>query len=316
MEATKKTGPQRMPLAPTLGLEEERAQDLLPRLLDYVKGNKWKQVVQYLEQDPSLSRREVSMVCQGENSKCLLVHLLSGSQSTPISVIDTLVTLNPGSLLQPDERGGRLPIHLAVVKGASHTVIQQLCNARPQALQVADEEGNHPVHYAAMYGSSSILRLIVQAYPEACRVLNGRDRFPLHLVCARCFDADAISPGDLDFNIDAHPNAVEVCDRFGRMPLHLASEVQQPQRELLETLIRRYPPALVHRDKARNTPLMLAKKKRNFEDSQRYELLVSSLAACTQRERKKQNPYLPAFLFVSQSKKTKSKNVNLYHCYG
>jgi hypothetical protein len=178
MEATKKTGPQeRMPLAPTPFLEEERAQDLLPRLLDYVKENKWTKVVQYLEQDPSLSRREVSMVCQGENLKCLLIHLLSGNQSTPISVIDSLVTLNPGSLLQPEQRGGRLPIHLAVVKGASHAVVQQLCNARPQALQVADEEGNHAVHYAAMYGSSSMLRLIVQAYPEACRVLNQRDRY-------------------------------------------------------------------------------------------------------------------------------------------
>jgi ankyrin repeat protein len=108
------------------------------------------------------------------------------------------------------------------------------------------------------------------------------------------------------------------------MPLHLASQVQQPQWELLETLIQRYPAALVHRDKARNTPLMLAKKKRNFEDEQRtFDLLVSSLAECTQRlaectqrERKKQNPYLPGFLFVSQSKKTKSKNVDLYHCYG
>jgi ankyrin repeat protein len=256
------------------------------------------------------------MVCQGENSKCLLVHLLSGNQSTPISVIDTLVTLNPGSLLQPEQRGGRLPIHLAVVKGASDAVVQQLCNARPQALQVADEEGNHPVHYAAMYGTSSTLRLIVQAYPEACRVLNRRDRFPLHLVCARCFDADAILIGDLEIVIDAHPEAVEMCDRFGSMPLHLASQVQQPQWELLETLIRRYPAALVHRDKARNTPLMLAKKKNTFEDSQRYDLLVSSLAECSQRERKKQNPYRPAFLFVSQSKKTKSKNVDLYHCYG
>jgi ankyrin repeat protein len=318
-EATKKTGPQ-MPLAPTPVLEEEQAQDLLPRLLDYVKRKKWKRVVKYLEQDPSLSRREVSMICQGETSKCLLVHLLSGSHSTPISVIDTLVTLNPGSLLQPEERGGRLPIHLAVVKGASHGVVQQLCNTCPQALQVADEEGNHPVHYAAMYGSFSMLRLIVQAHPEACRVLNQRDRFPLHLVCARCFDADAISPGDLENIIDAHPEAIEVCDRFGRMPLHLASQVQQPQWELLETLIRRYPTALVHRDKARNTPLMLARKKRNFdynfEDSQQYDLLVSSLAEYTQREGKKQNPYLPAFLFVSQRKKTKSMNVDLSHCYG
>jgi hypothetical protein len=59
---------------------------------------------------------------------------------------------------------------------------------------------------------------------------------------------------------------------------------------------------------------MLAKKKRNFEDVQRFDLLVSSLAECTQRlaectqrDRKKQKPYLPGFLFVSQSKKTKSK---------
>jgi hypothetical protein len=128
-------------------------------------------------------------------------------------------------------------------------------------------------------------------------------------VCARCFDADGISPGDLDIVIDAHPLAIKVCDRFNRMPLHLASQVQQPQWELLETLIRRYPAALMHRDKAGNTPLMLVKKKRNFDynfeaaGSEQYDLLISSLAECTQREKKKQNfCYLPAFRFVSQSK--------------
>jgi hypothetical protein len=54
------------------------------------------------------------MVVQGENSSALLLHLVCGIEETPVSVIDTLVTLHPKSLLEKDERAGREPIHIAV----------------------------------------------------------------------------------------------------------------------------------------------------------------------------------------------------------
>jgi ankyrin repeat protein len=304
--------------------EEPRRDDLLPALLESIQDNEWKQVLYFLEKDPLLSRRQVSMVCQGENSKCLLVHMLCGRRTTPIPVIDMLVTLHPASLLQAEERGGRLPIHLAVVKDASFEVAHYICQARPQALRKQDQEGNHPVHYAAMYGSSAVLRLLVQLDPAACGVSNGRDRFPLHILCARYFetdvDTDTLSPKDMDLVVDAYPDALRTCDRFGRTPLHLAAHAQQPQWELLEILIRRYPQALVLKDKAGKTPLTLAKGNIKFgNQSKSFDLVVSSLVECTLRERRKQSPYtyLPSFLLNTSSiSKRKQRKNDLYHCYG
>jgi ankyrin repeat protein len=216
-------------------------------------------------------------------------------------------------------RGGRLPIHLAIIKGASHEIIQYLCQARPQALHKADEELNYPLHYAAMYGSSSLVRLLVQAYPQACRVTNGRDRLPLHLLCARCFvsDADTVTPQDLQLVLDAFPEAAQACDRFGRMPLHLAAQIQHQQWSFLDTLIRHYPEALVHKDFSRKTPLLLAKG--STRNPSHHDLVVTCLTECTLRERRKQNPYLPPFLLMNARMhvtKKNRKNVDLYNCYG
>jgi hypothetical protein len=34
----------------------------------------------------------------------------------------------------------------------------------------------------------------------------------LHLMYARCFDADAILPADLEIVMNVHPKAIQVCD--------------------------------------------------------------------------------------------------------
>jgi len=140
----------------------------------------------------------------------------------------SLVTLHPPSLLQRETRVvGRLPIHIAVVKDAFPEVIhcQYLCRARPQSLQCKDEEGNLPLHYAAMHGSPQVLGSLLETYPHASAVPNTRDRYPLHLVCARCYDTEPIPTQLLESLIQAHPSALQNLDRFGRTPMHLAANI-------------------------------------------------------------------------------------------
>lgn len=274
-----------------------RNEDLLPKVIICIHKQQWGKIERLLEKDPSLARREVTMVCQGENCRCLLVHMLCYRRSAPISVIDSLVTLHPTSLLRPEEKRSRLPLHLALIKGASDEVIRYLCQARPQALQHADQDGNYPVHYGAMYGSSTVLNLFVEKCPEACRIANLRDRMPLHLLCARCFESDMVTPQDLELVIKAYPEATGICDRSGRTPLHIAACVQNQQWEFLNKLISCHPKALVKRDHANMTPYMLAKSASSRNNAQ--DIVQLSLAEATLKEWRKRNRYLPSCLLLN-----------------
>jgi len=287
---------------------KEEHKDFLETLLEQICCENWSQVRELLERDPSLSKREVTMVVQGENTKCLPVHLLCGQAGVPVSVIDTIVTLHPASLLVRDSRGSRLPIHIAMIvqQDPSLELISYLCKARPQALLIKDQEGNLPLHYAALCGSPSSLHWLLEADVDACRVANTRERFPLHLIAARCFDTKSthfISLSDVERAIQAFPQALLAVDRFGRTPLHLAANLHHsvgakgksrppPHRwQLLQKLIDHASEALLMKDKAGKTPLQCAmnipkgsKKKFNKKN----DVVISSLMESTYQERKRQ----------------------------
>mmetsp|Transcript_37145 Transcript_37145/g.107016 ORF Transcript_37145/g.107016 Transcript_37145/m.107016 type:complete len:406 (+) Transcript_37145:51-1268(+) len=277
-------------------------------LLDVIDNANWAAVMFLLEQNPALVREKVTMVVQGENSKCSLVHLLCSRPDAPVPVLDFVVTLHPSSLLQKESRAGRLPIHVAVVKDAVPEVIDYLCKARPQALQKRDQEGNLPIHYAAMHGSPQVLRNMLAAYPQACAKANSRDRFPIHLVCARCYDETPIPPSDLEAVIEAYPEALLKVDRFGRTPLHLAAGVQHPQWQILQVLIAHEPSVLLIKDKARKLPINCAKGGHNKDN----DLVVTSLTEATQLERKKRRLSSLSWNIFSNKKDPK----DLYCCYG
>ena len=311
-------------------------ESLLEDLLDAVDCSQWKLVSAILETNPQLARHPVSMVVQGENSNCLLVHLLAGLKDTPVAVIDQLVTLHPSSLLQAESRAGRLPIHIAIVKESHPELVRYLCRARPQALQRPDQEGNFPLHYAAMYGGGSssspeVLQVLLQAYPQACAHANTRDRYPIHLVCARCYDDDednkhhdrqssrmsggtTVPTEDLETMIQAYPAALKQVDRFGRTPLHLACSILHPQWNLLQLLIEYAPECLWVKDKARQTPLQCAARQGKRWGN---DLVVASLMEATQQERKRHHKgrwFVLSSLSRHRNKDPPAKD--LYCCYG
>lgn len=296
------------------------AEQQLLEILDAIARSQWKRVAVILERNPHLARHPVSMVLQGENSTCLLVHLLSGTRDTPVAIIDQLVTLYPASLLLQESRAGRLPLHIAVVKESHAELVRYLCRAHPQALQKPDQEGNLPLHYAAMYGSSpEVLQTLLQAYPDACGRANTRDRLPIHLVCARCYEGEpdacnrpSILPSDLEAMIQAYPAALKKLDRFGRTPLHLACNIRHPQWQLLQVLIEYEPECLLIKDKARSTPLQCARKGKHLGN----DLVVASLAEATQKERKRQNKGMWFISRHASSRKTEPAKKELYCCYG
>ena len=334
-------------------LEQQRL--IQERLMAALQEEAWDIVEDLCEDFPSLARVPISMVFQGENSSCLPIHFASAQKSTPVSTINVLVTAYPASLLAKESIAGRLPLHMAVLKGsASLAVVQYLVEAEPSALEVADQEGNLPLHIAAMNGgSNAVIQLLVRAYPKACSVANKRsERLPLHLLCARCWDQCCSSQEDSSVEggtvisvetiqqvMDTHPEALQAPDRCGRLPLHVSCS-SDPRADILNVLVDRYPQALLTTDQSKFTPLDLAKMiagkdgssssaggtsacstaAKSFSGSNE-DVVLAFLVEATNREQRKKYKFLAPFKQVgSRLARRRSRgvkpNAELYSCYG
>ena len=219
----------------------------------------WTQLVALVERNPNACRQRVRQVFQGENTSCLPLHAVVGRQGAALCVIDCLVTAYPAALLRKDEGDYHLPLHMAILKGASVAVIRYLGQALSQSLEMPDRQGNLPLHYAAMYSSEEVIRLLMDLYPHGCQHPSAKKRLPLHLLCARIWDKDLLSLSLIRHVMIRHLAAVEHADHNGRLPLHLACSQPQPRWDVLKLLVKAYPDALVHKDDAKRTPFQMAR---------------------------------------------------------
>jgi hypothetical protein len=220
----------------------------------------WKKLTCLIEIDPDVCRLSVHMVVMGENVTCLPLHAAVGRWGAGLPVIDCLVTAHPAALLQKDKGGDRLPLHIALLKGASMAVIRYLMEALPVSLEKADCDGNLPLHYAAMYSSEKVIRLLADRSPAACRHANGKERMPLHLLCARNWDEDMLSLSIIDSILMRHPSAVQHADRTGCLPLHVACSQPSPRWDVLKLLVTTHTDSLLHKNNAGHGPLQITRR--------------------------------------------------------
>lgn len=97
-------------------------------------------------------------------------------------MIDTLkATRNPIDCASQTERTtGKLPLHLAILKGAPYAPIQALVSAYPDACRRKDDERRLPLHCALLCESSAaVVQHLLEVYPEGCLVPDPVGVLPL-----------------------------------------------------------------------------------------------------------------------------------------
>jgi len=266
--------------------ESESPQSIMTmyELLDLIPDEEWEQVEAAIQRDPSLAMAQVSMVFQGENSKCVLIHLMCARRKTPLSIIEQLVFANPSALKQQESRGNRLPLHICLFKGSTPDIVEYVLEQNPQAVHHADSEGNLPLHYAAMYACPQIWNLILQSNPKGVKRGNEKLKYPLHLMCARYFGRYDITPDQVKSCLDANPAAIQIPDAWGRLPLHLACQ-GHARKDVIQVLVEVYPEALLQADSSKDTPYDLVR--RHYKDDTQF---VTTMKDWTVMERRKKHP--------------------------
>jgi hypothetical protein len=132
------------------------------------------------------------------------------------------------------------------------SVISQYVDRFAQTLEVADEQGNLPLHRLFGKKSSSVedaLKMI-EKYPAGLLHRNDKNHFPLHIECANQCRSAIISKC-----IELYPHVLAKSDAFGYLPLHYVLKNEASSVEDALMMIEKFSTALQHRNVNGDLPI-------------------------------------------------------------
>jgi ankyrin repeat protein len=197
-----------------------------------------------------------------------------------------LVAWWPAGLVAPNDQGST-PLHVAIAEDACLDLVAVLVKANPAAVQVADQRGRYPLELAVAAAAAAaaaaaytdngtnnkeaLWELLVGAWPEGLTTPNPDGLLLLHsalLLVDTSTNSTGVGTDDADdtaaaaaaaaaivsFLVQKAPQACQVTDNQGRLPLHLANPKNA---EIYKCLIQAYPEALMIPNAAQDDSLAL-----------------------------------------------------------
>ncbi len=151
-----------------------------------LQEKKWDEAIQEARRNPRLARELFNVLgfYNGKiTSKITALHLAAALEASE-EVIQGLVSIHPGATLHQDSYYSRVPLHIAVLSGASF-VVSQLLKIDSKAAEQRDNNGRIPLHFACKEKKSGEVstRLLLRAYPEGALVADEGGFLPLHVAC-------------------------------------------------------------------------------------------------------------------------------------
>ena len=95
--------------------------------------------------------------------------------------------------------------------------------------EVENELITNFMHEAVIGGLSLVVKLLVHAFPESCKMLDQCGRAPLHYACSNFESVDIVMA-----LLDAAPEIATTKDKRGRTPLKLLMPVAKRRDEKME----------------------------------------------------------------------------------
>jgi len=116
------------------------------------------------------------------------------------------------------------------------------------------------------------VRVLLQASPEAARVEDSYGRLPLHVAV----DRDQPWIDAIQRLVSAYPQALNSRDGIGRLPLHIAVDRQQPHPDVVRLLLRYHPQSAMARRGVGRLPIHYA----IFADKPCIDVVQALLQSC------------------------------------
>ena len=153
--------------------------------------------------------------------------LASSDYTRVLERVDMLLKANPEAAKHRDVDGcyllhlvaqcRNMPIRICI------SVMQQILAIHKDAVREVDEEGCHPVHYAARDSTVEMMEFLLGLYPESASVITtDRSQNLLHLAVCDKGDTMSVMEAKLKFLCSRYPAMMLQGNYEGDTPLHLA----------------------------------------------------------------------------------------------
>jgi len=212
-------------------VEHDGDDDLLRRAANVISD-----VEQWLEDnegDYYLLRRAANYI--GRDSCTVVWHLVC--LRPEVTIIKRILQIAPDTIKLKCGNGDfPLPLHAACHYCASYDVIKLLLDAYPEAAKVQNYRLDLPLHLAlTLKAPSDAIKILLEAYPEGPKIQNMDGILPLHFACER-------STTDVAFMLlEAYPDGAKIQDAGGLLPLLGACQCKELDPNLVLLLLKAFP---------------------------------------------------------------------------
>jgi ankyrin repeat protein len=195
----------------------------------------------------------------------LPIHIAATHQSPEFC--RKLIEVYPGSERMTNENG--LPFHVACLNNSVATA-KFLYELYPESINVADNDGYYPIHYAITglknrsnpKDGIAIVKFLLDCNPDA---LSSTGEPPLHFACS----TSDVTLNIVQLLIDALPDSLRHVDDTGHLPIHKLCRNKSLNEEvkvgILKFLLERCPESARHVDRDGDLPIHIAAARQSPE---------------------------------------------------
>ncbi|GKY94624.1 hypothetical protein MPSEU_000427900 [Mayamaea pseudoterrestris] len=189
---------------------------ILPMHLIAMNASEWSNATDAI---CNANRNAVASRCGATGHNRLAIHLAAASPKSRDSLIARLIQLHQRSAALEDGKGC-LPMHLACEIGKNwQDGVRAIHVAFPEAVRQPErnERGWFPLHLAAKAGGPlELITKLIELFPEAAEIADRNGQYPLHLACQ---SGMKWSEG-LELIFEAAPYVMTATDHKGLLPFH------------------------------------------------------------------------------------------------
>ena len=164
------------------------------------------------------------------------LHCACSNPNVTLNIIRPLIATTPASVRSVNEVG-MMPLHNLcsnrnVGDPAAVQILELLIEKCPEVVRHADNDGNLPIHCAALTKCPEFCRLLIEAYPGSERMTNAAGVLPLHRACPQN------SLATIEYLYRQYPEAIDIAVN-GQYPIHVAilSSMKRGNVEIVQFLL-------------------------------------------------------------------------------
>ena len=180
-----------------------------------VNRSKFSHVVGFEYEDPEENIHGQSKEDMITDMGLLPLHFLCSLRHCRVENVKRMITTNPNSARQVDDRGW-LPLHWAAKNSSTHDVLQYLIEIYPRSVFQATKKGHLPFQIAQMNRDTDVMDILLEHNPDAMDAIDNKGNTSLHDAVKHC------NPYGIKKLLKYNPDLGVSKNFKGQVPLHKA----------------------------------------------------------------------------------------------